>query len=181
MQMHPFAVRDQGSVPNKQPAAKERIARFMKRFPLVFKLLWTAYRWKQSRFTAGVVGVVLNDAGSILLVEHVYHPKYPWGLPGGWLSHQDTPVSGLKRELQEEVGITVKALRPLLVGKGLHKHHLDMAFVCQANNDVQALSTELLNYRWFDDTGDALPPMMPFHQAAIETYLKQRNDEDSLC
>ena len=37
------------------------------------------------KFLVGVVGVVLNDVGQILLVKHTYRGKYPWGLPSGWL------------------------------------------------------------------------------------------------
>ena len=100
------------------------------------------------RFTAGVVGVILNDIGEILLVEHAFHPQYPWGLPGGWMDRKESPAATLEREIQEEMGMTITVLRPLKIDFGVYRNHLDIAFLYKANCDVQALSTELLGYRW---------------------------------
>ena len=58
------------------------------------------------KFLVGVVGVVLNDAGQILLLKHTYRDKYPWGLPSGWLKRGEQPMDALKREIKEETGIT---------------------------------------------------------------------------
>jgi ADP-ribose pyrophosphatase YjhB (NUDIX family) len=56
------------------------------------------------KFLVGVVGVVLNDVGQILLVKHTYREKYPWGLPSGWLKRGEQPMEALKREIKEETG-----------------------------------------------------------------------------
>ena len=132
--------------------------------------------WTQPRFTAGVVGVVLNAQDEVLLVEHVFHPQDPWGLPGGWLGRGESPASALMRELQEETGIRVTIVCPLLMETGHYfRTHLDMAFLCHAEGDVAALSSELLDYRW---TGlDEVPPMLPFHEAAVRAAQAQRKTE----
>lgn len=130
----------------------------------------------QPRFTAGVVGVVMNREEKILLVEHVFHPQTPWGLPGGWLERGEAPILALQRELREETGIQVSICYPLLIETGYYyRTHLDIAFLCRAESDVSCLSSELLDYRWA--SLDDLPPMLPFHRAAILSSQYQRKPE----
>ena len=46
----------------------------------------TALIWLLSpKFTVGVVALVRNDEGRILLLRHTYRLARPWGLPGGGL------------------------------------------------------------------------------------------------
>jgi 8-oxo-dGTP pyrophosphatase MutT (NUDIX family) len=124
----------------------------------------------QPHHTAGVVGVVLNARDEVLVVEHVFHPEHPWGLPGGWLERDEAPAHALARELQEETGIRVSIGLPLLVEAGYYLHsHIDIAFLCHATSDVAGLSSELLDYRWVNLS--EVPPMLPFHQAAVQVAM----------
>ena len=52
-------------------------------------------------------GCCVNDADEFLLVEHVFHPRLPWGLPGGWIGFNEDPVKTVQREIQEELGLDV--------------------------------------------------------------------------
>lgn len=155
---------------------KYRIAAFLKRVPW---LSFTAqYVWRfvfQPWVTAGVVGVVLNDAGQLLLVEHVFHPKYPWGLPGGWMGRSEDPDETIRREVREETGMRIQVIRPLLVMRSRFvRRHLDMAYLCYAPPDAGhiTLSEELLSYRWLDPA-EVLRQyrMIYFHRLVIETAL----------
>lgn len=135
-----------------------------------------AFRAVQPRFTAGVVGVVLDGQGNVLLVEHVFHPRTPWGLPGGWLERGEAPSQALQRELYEETGMRVLVDRPLLIESGYYyRSHLDIAFLCRAKGDISSLSSELLDYRWA--SLDDLPDMLPFHRAAVLAAASQREIE----
>ncbi len=155
--------------------AKERLARVFQRAPWLVSILVAAVRGTRTRFSAGVVGVVLNAQDEILLVQHVFHPKEPWGLPGGWMERNEAPSETLRRELREETGLEVSVLAPVLIQPGEVRGHLDIAFLCRARNDVQHLSTELLDYRW--TTRDKLPPLVRFHREAIEAACPQRSGE----
>ncbi len=160
---------------NRHPQAKHRLAEAIRRLPWLATILVSALRWTRARYTAGVVGVVLNERDEVLLVKHVFHPSAPWGLPGGWMERDEAPSETLQRELREEIGLEVSILEPLLILPGEHRHHLDMAFLCRAHNAVQHLSTELLDYRWAGR--DELPPLPPFHRAAAVAGWSRRIGE----
>ena len=133
------------------------------------------------RFTAGVVGVVVNEAGKILLLEHDFHTIYPWGLPGGWIDRRENPGDAAVREVMEETRLSVVAERPLVVRSNPHRSHLDFAYLCRLNGsgDVNYLSYEILSAAWIDPS--QLPPMAPFHRQAVEAALSvpfvRRGDE----
>lgn len=151
---------------------RRRLAGLLRRCPSLHLVLRASYRLFVTRFTAGVVGVILNDQGQMLVVEHVFHPQRPWGLPGGWLRPGERPVDALHREVLEETGMAICILAPLLVDILAHKRHLDIAYLCRTQDNVAHLNVELLDHQWVPL--DAAPPLLPFHQAAVEAALARR-------
>ena len=57
--------------------------------------------------TEGVRAVIVNNNGEVLLVQHTYAKG--WFLPGGGVKNSETLEEAIKRELREEVGITVNS------------------------------------------------------------------------
>jgi 8-oxo-dGTP pyrophosphatase MutT (NUDIX family) len=53
--------------------------------------------------SVGVLALVVDDAGRVLLVEHTY--RRGWYLPGGGVRRKEAPEDALRRELREEVGV----------------------------------------------------------------------------
>jgi 8-oxo-dGTP diphosphatase len=148
----------------------QALARFLRRYPWIVAGLRIFFRLLQARFTAGVVGIVVDDQQRVLLVEHVFHPYCPWGLPGGWVDRQEHPAHAIQRELREELGLIVN------VGRLIHMNmnepgHLDFAYACSAQGQVQSLSYELLGYQWYHL--DELPRLQKFHYQAIMQLIDQ--------
>ncbi len=63
--------------------------------------------------TVGVHGVVTDEEGRVLLVEHTY--RHGWFLPGGGVKRGEGLHDALRRELAEEVGLEIVG-EPRLLG-----------------------------------------------------------------
>ncbi len=147
---------------------KRRIASAIDRFPFALRFAHGVWRLTRPHFTAGVIGVLFNSRGEVLVVEHVYHTHPRWGLPGGFVDHGEQPEETVVRELREELGIHV-TVRHTLVIERAYRGHLDIAFLCQSDEAVRELSGELSDYRWA--LPDQLPEVRPFHHRAISEAL----------
>lgn len=71
--------------------------------------------------TLGVRGVVVDQDGRVLLIEHTY--LRGWHLPGGGVERRETALEALERELVEEAGVRVTG-PPIL----LSVHNNDAVF-----------------------------------------------------
>ena len=59
---------------------------------------------------APTVGATIIDAGRALITQRAREPdKGRWDIPGGFLHPGEDPIDGLKRELDEELGIEIDA------------------------------------------------------------------------
>jgi ADP-ribose pyrophosphatase YjhB (NUDIX family) len=141
-----------------------RLARLFRRFPWMVAVAERLWQLTQPKYSVGVVGVVFNEAGQVLLVEHVFHPYVPWGLPGGWTERREDPTETLRREFQEELSLAIE-VGPV-VGVNLDGLHVNLAYLCYRHGEVGALSFELLGHRWFDPA--QLPKTHSFHISAIQ-------------
>lgn len=68
-------------------------------------LLAAAHRFMPVFQPIGVLAVILDDTGRVLLLDHVTRATNPLGLPGGWLNRGERPEDGIRRELREELGV----------------------------------------------------------------------------
>ena len=95
------------------------------------------------------VAVIVNDNGDILIQKRAEdtHQGGLWEFPGGKLEQHEHVVDALKREIQEELGITVQASRPLI--KITHQYGdrtvlLDVHLVDDWLNDPKPLESQPL-------------------------------------
>jgi 8-oxo-dGTP diphosphatase len=139
--------------------------RLLKRLPLLASLLFHSWRVFQPKVTMGAVGVVFRDDRRVLLVEHTFHPKTPWGLPGGWVARGENPADTVSRELMEEVSLAVD-VGPIILVELPFRNHLDLAYLCRTRAKIGTLSYEILDATWF--ACDELPRLLPFHNLAIQ-------------
>ena len=117
-------------------------------------------------WVVGAVAVMIDEDASppeVLLVEHSYRRKGAWGLPGGSLdsipgdptrprnesSPDDVIESALRREVWEELGLEVTAIRLLrvdaipYVAEEPGPYRLDFYFRCIPRQGFAALRQEL--------------------------------------
>jgi ADP-ribose pyrophosphatase YjhB (NUDIX family) len=154
----------------------ERLARMLRRFPWLARMVQQGMRLIQPRFTVGAVGVLLDTSGErVLLVEHVFHTVRPWGMPGGWINRNEDPAHAVEREFLEETGLRVRAVRPLVIRLATDiRGHMDMIYLCELDGAREPirLSKELLGYRW--TPLDDLPPLGDDQREAIRAVRETR-------
>lgn len=102
-------------------------------------------------YSVGAVAVVRDAQDRVLLLRERHHDG--WGLPGGLLGRRERPVDAVRRELVEEVALTIEESafgRPSVVVDP-SAHRIDVVFVVDAPADAtpRAQEPEVLEMRWF--------------------------------
>lgn len=93
---------------------KRRLAGWLRRFWWLRWLLALAVRLFVPRHYVGAVGAIFNEAGQVLVMEHVFRPHFPWGLPGGWVERGEDPAETVRREVEEELALAVEVKQLVL-------------------------------------------------------------------
>ena len=120
------------------------------------------------RFRVGVLAVIVNSRGEVLLLDHRFRASDPWGVPGGWLERLEAPEEGLLRELREELAhaTTPDALELMEVVSRTSRSHLEFFYGLRADIDDIPPNVEFKQARYFPL--DALPAeMLPLHREVV--------------
>lgn len=155
---------------NCEHTVTRAFSHLLRRFPFIMRMPYLVYSRMQARYTIGVAAVILDGAGRVLLVEHAYHPRFAWGLPGGWIEKDEDPSAAVLRELSEELQLNARVLRVVHSSKTA-PNHIDLAFQCEALSPIGKLSHELLNFEWV--AREDLPTVKRFHRQAIEFAIER--------
>jgi ADP-ribose pyrophosphatase YjhB (NUDIX family) len=115
-------------------------------------------------FMVGAMALIQDEHGRILILEHTYRRKVPWGLPGGWLKHAESPEKGLAREVLEETGLKVR-VDALLAAEFWRDTQLDLLFGCTVESGSYQSSDETGLHRWV--APDELPELLPNQLAML--------------
>lgn len=144
---------------------KNTIAKLV-RIPLLHRLMLLGIRVFVPRQRMGIVMVVLDEQDRVLMLRHVFHPNFPWGLPGGWLGRNESPAEAVVREVKEETGLTAVLGPVVQVRREDHPPHIGMAYMGRVLPGEIKLSGEIIEAAWF--AVDELPePLLPFMRDAI--------------
>jgi 8-oxo-dGTP pyrophosphatase MutT (NUDIX family) len=117
-----------------------------------------AYAFFRRPAVRGVMCVVSDGRGRILLVRHTYGDRRAWELPGGWIKRGEEPVRAARREAFEELGAVVDDWRPLGEIQGLwHFKHETLHFFAGGwpGGAARVDPVEIADAAWFDP---AAPP-----------------------
>ncbi len=115
-------------------------------------------------FMVGAMALIQDDAARILVVEHTYRREVPWGLPGGWLKHAESPEAGLRREVLEETGLDV-TVDALLAADFWGSSQLDLLYRCTVRSGSYRSSDETGRHMWL--ASGELPELLPNQQALL--------------
>lgn len=117
--------------------------------------------------------VLTNLSGDILLVRHSYGPDV-WALPGGGLKPDEDPEECARREIAEEIGVTVAAMKPIgtideVISGSPHTAHL---FTTVCNTHPAPDQREVTEARFFPP--HSLPePLGETTRRRIEVWRKR--------
>lgn len=115
------------------------------------------------------VGILYKD-GKVLVERRQAHEKfYPGAVmfPGGSIEDDETPEQGLLREMHEELGITIKAYRPVGIFYHADGHKINTFLVTDWEGSPTAL--EAAEVFWISDPAEITDEKnQEMYQAAIE-------------
>jgi len=128
-----------------------------------------------------VGGVITNLEGQVLLIERAREPGLgKLGMPGGFVDPNEGAEVALRREIQEEVGISVGKLTFLMTAPNSYTYHgislpvLDIFFstIMTADQEIVHDDSEVSAWMWTDLT-PAILDRLAFHsnRQALEHFL----------
>lgn len=130
------------------------------------------------------VGAVVADShGRVLMLRRANDPgKGLLGLPGGFVDHGETAEAALRREVFEEIGLSVKSLEYLTseanayVYRGIRLPVLDMFYIVDLQEgQIELVDGEATSWIW-TELSDAVLEEMAFvsNRRALKYYRDSR-------
>ena len=131
----------------------------------------------QDHFLIGVIGIIGDDEGRVLMLEHRFRAD-AWGLPGGFLKSGETPQEGLAREILEETGLVVE-VDPAIwhtLYSGLNRY-ATLTLLGRLTSGTLRLSHELKGGGFY--AADAIPPRTHgAHAELVRRWVRSRTGPD---
>jgi ADP-ribose pyrophosphatase YjhB (NUDIX family) len=144
---------------------KKKLKKIFYRFiSPIRKFYWFIFNPK----TYGVKTLIEHE-GKFLMIRNSYGLKH-WTLPGGGKKRDETPEAGAKREILEEVGISLRNLVYLgtYFSRRQYKKDTVYCFYGKAeSNQYRIDNDEVEEANWF-----SLSDIPKFHSAAVDDILK---------
>jgi ADP-ribose pyrophosphatase YjhB (NUDIX family) len=145
---------------------KETVARAIQN-PIGLLLLRLGIHIGVSRNRIGVALACPDENGQVLLLRHVYHPRTPWGLPGGWMGRGEDPQSCALRELEEEIGLSAEIGPAIYISRELYPDHIGIAFLARLDPGNMKLNSEIIEAIFFP-CNELPKPLTPFTLSVID-------------
>jgi 8-oxo-dGTP diphosphatase len=131
---------------------------------------------QEKTVAVGTSLIILNPELKILLLLRDDKPeiKYPgmWDIPGGNLEGDETPTECIKREIEEEFGLTISDYE--LFETNQFPDRLEYTFWMQADLDIAAIRlTEGQRLAWFSEEQAASIELAFGFNATIRSFFAQ--------
>jgi ADP-ribose pyrophosphatase YjhB (NUDIX family) len=110
------------------------------------------------RHSVSVTGIVIRDDGRILAVQR--RDNGQWEPPGGVLELDETFEYGVRREVFEETGVSVRVDRLTGAYKNLHRGVVALVFRCTPTSGEPTPTDESQGARWLtiDEVRNRMTP-----------------------
>jgi ADP-ribose pyrophosphatase YjhB (NUDIX family) len=139
------------------------MSKVWKRLPRKGRILLS--RSIQTKFTVSAAGIITNEKGEVLLLNHILRPIAGWGLPGGFMDAYEQPEAAFRREIKEETGLEVRHVK--LYRARTIRRHLEIIFIAAGVGTAEVRSREITELGWF--AIDAMPAEMSLDQQFLIT------------
>jgi 8-oxo-dGTP diphosphatase len=130
-----------------------------------------------------VAGILQDAAGRVLISERLGDASFAglWEFPGGKVGEDELPDSALRRELKEELDVSIECFEPLMqVDHSYPDRNVSIAFylVTKWQSDPKGMEGQELRWQPPDriDVEELLPADAP-----VVGVLKNRADTISKC
>lgn len=111
------------------------------------------YVSKKTFFLVGQKAIITNKKNQILLLQRSGKTTASgkWALTGGALEEGETPIDGIKREIEEETKLTVSDIASFQIKTTPSKDSetiLIICYTCKADTEEVTLNWEHDNFKW---------------------------------
>ncbi|MFO7544472.1 MAG: NUDIX domain-containing protein [Trueperaceae bacterium] len=131
---------------------------------------------------ATVGALVEGPSGRVLLVR-TRKWRGTWGVPGGKIAYGETMVAALRREFEEETGLTLHDVRPgplqeAVLSDEFHvpAHFVLLNFFARTHDEVVYLNEEAQDYAWVPPREALSMPLNSFTRVLVEAYLRHQGE-----
>ncbi|MBI4085856.1 MAG: NUDIX domain-containing protein [Candidatus Liptonbacteria bacterium] len=134
-------------------------------YPLAAWILWRV------RPDASASACAIATNGKLLLIQRSYGPGM-WDLPGGRIGNKETPEETVRREVEEEVGVTLGTVKLFgehffLRDDGIKRGVVHCFYIEVPNENFILKSGEIAAAKWV-----ALDSIPEFHTQSVDTTLR---------
>lgn len=140
--------------------------------PIASQIRHVWRKWRKAPL-AGCAVVITNLDGDVLLLRHSYGPKV-WALPGGGVELGEEPADAARREVREELGLTLVKLEALgiLEETVSGSPHTGYLFTSVSNQHPVPDGREIIEARFFPS--HSLPePLGRVSRERIDVWRKR--------
>ncbi len=100
------------------------------------------------RHSVSVAAAVVNECGQVLAIQR--RDNGHWEPPGGVLELDESIEEGLRREVREETGVEVEAVRLTGVYKNMQRGIVALVFRCRPLSGAPIATSEAAAVAWLD-------------------------------